>query len=211
MHYRIFIFAVLLMGSVSRADILPPEIATGAISPNGQSVIRVRHGKVFRYALDTKSNTFTLVKQFNLRDPSPQFVYVSDHGDVVCIWLSDPGAIELYSSKGVSLRQWNLGDFLSHDQIQCCAQTGATTQWIDEAKFYDRDFVFRGPSQRVRRVASSYTLMRTGNPTAIFAFILDCKTAKLTEDRDEDRTEPSDAPKDRASRIDNGNHNAGPR
>ncbi len=181
MRFRVFIVTLLFVGSVASADMLPPAVATGAISPNGQCVLRIRHGKVFRYTFDNASSTFVLAGQFKLRDPSPQFVYVSDEGDVICISLSESEAMELYSPKGLSKRKWDLSEFLSRDQIKCCPKTGATTQWIDEAKFYDREFVFYGPSQRIRRMVASYTLMRRGDPSAEFAFALDCHAAELTE------------------------------
>lgn len=159
----------------------PPDSATSGVSPDGKAIVRLRHEHLHHYEFDSEKDVYRLAKRFKLEHNDPQYLYVSNSGDVVALYLHRSAAIDLYAPDGNLRKSWTLSDFMSREQIAACARTGATTQWVDEAAFYDREFVFRGPSRRVRRVSSSYTIMHSGDPDSVFAFAINCESSKLVE------------------------------
>ena len=81
------------------------------------------------------------------RAPS-EFLCVSDDGQYVAFvnigrydweFLEEhngmPLAVRIYRADGKLLKQFILSDVLSEDEIDCCAETGSTIQWLDGVEF----------------------------------------------------------------------------
>jgi hypothetical protein len=77
------------------------------------------------------------------------------------------------------VKSWNLNEFLTASQIEACAKTGATLQWLDEGAFLEQNFYFKGPSHRIRALNPSFTIMRGVDAKVTFSGLLDAENATI--------------------------------
>ncbi|MEM6691864.1 MAG: hypothetical protein AAF664_20715 [Planctomycetota bacterium] len=190
MLVRIFLLICLVASARAYADMEPPSVATAAVSPNGRFVVRLHEGEALRFSQATAVDAYKLEARFKVVGEGPQFIFVSDSADILFVYLDERTSIQLYDLNGQLRKTWSLNELLTQKQIGTCMRTGATIQWLDEAAFFDRRLAIRGPSCRVRCVASSYTLMSRGDPDAQFAFAIDCKTPEVERITMDENTEP---------------------
>ena len=118
---------------------------------------------------------------FTLTGKLGQMLYVSNAGDLILISLGEKDTIRLYSRAGTLAKSWDLKEILSKDEIQSCAKTGATLQWIDEGSFHDRTFYCHGPSRLIRALKPPYTVLRGANVKVTFSATLNAENARLTK------------------------------
>lgn len=183
-------------GLPARGDMVGPTPATQATSPDGNLLVRIKRVtpnngneaeqdaprfKVSYYAYHEATDTYAVASHFTLTDRLGQMLYVSNAGDLVMITLGRDQAIRLYTRQGQLAKAWDLADFLSKREIRSCAATGSTLQWFNEGLFYDRKFYVYGPSQWVRALPASFTLMRGVDPQVTFSATIDAATAELTK------------------------------
>jgi hypothetical protein len=193
--------SVILFISSATADFAGPASATKAMSPDGNLLVRIMPAKnaqdddekpmynVVYYKFDAAKEGYSKHSEFALKDYPGQMMYVSNAGDLVIISLSEKEAVTLYSPEGKRLKAWDLADFLTKKEIEGCAETGSTLQWLDEASFGGRDLYFRGPSRVIRAMQGSYTVMRGADEKIAFSGVLDVVERKLTKDEPEEESE----------------------
>lgn len=191
----------ILCIATAQADFAGPVVATKAMSPDGNLLVRITPARqaddddeqptynVAYYKFDVAKEIYSKQSAFVLKDYLGQMMYVSNAGDLVIVSLSEKQAVTLYSSEGKRLKVWDLDDFLTKQEIAGCAQTGSTLQWLDEASFGGRNLYFRGPSRVIRAMHVSYTVMRGVDEKIAFSGVLDVKERKLTKDEPEEETD----------------------
>ena len=163
----IFVSLLILVscGQHARSDFLGPSFARHAVSPDG---------------FDQSKDSYIRRSGFELTGLS-QLLYVSNAGDLIMISLCEGDCIRLYSKDGKLVKTWKLNEFLSKEEIEACAQTGATLQWLEEGAFSDRVFHFRGPSRQIRGLTPPYTVMRLPDEKVIFSASIHTATAELVK------------------------------
>jgi len=193
--------AILLL-STATADFSGPAVATKAMSPDGNLMVRITPAKpgddeeekstynVVYYKFDAAKEGYSKHSTFVLKDYPGQMMYVSNTGDLVIVSLSEKEAITLYSPEGKRRKVWDLADFLTKQEIAGCAETGSTLQWLDEASFGGRHLYFRGPSRVIRAMQGSYTVMRGADEKIAYSGVLDVVEQKLTKDEPEEEIDP---------------------
>lgn len=185
---------VLLHMQPARADFVGPSVARHALSPNGQLLVRIKTAKrderskeppkheVSYYEFDASEDSYVQRSGFNLTGSLGQMLYVSNAGGLVLISLRENEAVRLYSKEGKLANSWDLDDFLTEDEINACAKTGSTLQWLEEGAFDDRVLYFRGPSRRVRALSPPYTVMRGADEAVAFSATINSENAMLKKD-----------------------------
>lgn len=181
--------------NVALADFAGPSHAYSATSPDGNLIVRIKDVKaadkankkpsyeVAYYEYDPKFDGYLKRSEFALADYLGHLMYLSDSGDLILVELSEKDAVRLYRRSGELVKKWNLNDFLTRGEVQGCAQTGSTLQWLEEGRFQGRTFSLRGPSQSIRAVSAPLTVMRGVNGTVRFSASIDCEKAKLRKER----------------------------
>lgn len=169
-------------------------MATSAESPNGNRLVRLRSPKIADekhpaksdislYEFDASKDSFVLRSTYSINDYYAQFIFLSNEYDLVLISLGIEGAIKQYSKDGKHVKSWDLNEFLSMEEIAACGETGATLQWC-ESGLIDKDrFYFDGPSQRIRALKGSFSVIRAPNPKIKFSGSIDLRAAKLVRDK----------------------------
>src|SRR5262245_54036541 len=137
------LFLALVWLSTAAGDFNGPESATFAASPNGGLLVRVKaiekqtggqkstDYEITYYNFDAAKDSYVVRSKFRL----PVFghlLYVSDSGDLISVVLDEKDSIRVHSSKGKLEKTWSLADFLKQHEIDNCAQTGSTLQWLEE-------------------------------------------------------------------------------
>jgi hypothetical protein len=194
MRSAVFVFACLLALmplKTTLGDYGGPTAARYAISEDGNWVVRIKTSEkkpeadeyptheVCYYMFDDASDEYVRQTSFKFTDDLPQMLYVSNDGDLLLITLSESNSIRVFSGTGAAMKSWSLEQFLTKEEIAACAETGSTTQWFEEGSFYDRVFVFKGPSRRIRCLKSPYTVMRGSDEKVTFAASLDLKSQTI--------------------------------
>lgn len=189
---------VLLHMQPALADFVGPSVARHALSPNGQLLVRIKTAKrdersneppkheVSYYEFDASEDSYIQRSGFKLTGSLGQMLYVSNAGDLVLISLKENEAIRLYSKEGKLANSWDLDDFLAEHEIDACAKTGSTLQWLEEGAFDDRVFFFRGPSRRVRALSPPYTVLRGADEAVAFSAAINSENAMLKKDEPEE-------------------------
>jgi hypothetical protein len=167
---------IVFLCNLAHADMAPPPYKTNAISPDGSVVVRVTPGKgaenglrdsnaqVSIYRYDKETDTYSRTSQFSLGELRPsEFLCVSDDGH--CVAFVDIGrydweflekhngmplAVRIYHADGKLLKQFILSDLLNEEQINACAETGSTIQWLDGAEFSKEGLSIYGPAKYIR-------------------------------------------------------------
>lgn len=182
---------VLLLVQAARADFTGPSVATHAISPNGELLVRIKTGKgkvnsqnipeheVTFYVLDAAKDSYVRNTSASFTGYLAQMLYLSNEGDLIFVSLDETEAIRLYSKDGKLRKSWDLADFLTKDEIKSCAKTGSTLQWLEEGAFDDRTFSFYGPSRRIRALSPPLTVMRGANFKVTFSGSINAVNAEL--------------------------------
>jgi hypothetical protein len=190
----IVMLLLLFTTSQGRTDLVEPDHARHASSPDGNLIARIKTTKraggskgltehdVSFYKYDSDTNSYTLRTSFHLVANLSQMLYISNFGDLVMITLSEKDAVRLYSKTGKLEKSWDLTEFLTEAEIVACAETGATTQWLEEAEIRDRRFFMKGPSQVIRAVRPPYTIMRGVDSKTTFTASINLETCELTKD-----------------------------
>lgn len=189
---------VLMHAQPARADFVGPSVARHALSPDGKLLVRIKTPKrdenskdppkheVSYYEFDATKDSYIRRSSFDLTGYLAQMLYVSNAGDLILVSLGEKQAVRLYTQKGKLAKSWDLNSFLSKDEIQACAQTGSTLQWLEEGTFYDREFYLRGPSRLIRALSPPYTVMRGADEKVAFSATIDAENVKLKKDEPED-------------------------
>jgi hypothetical protein len=179
----------------AQADFGGPIAATHAMSPNGSLIVRITPPKavdkspiapkheVHYYEFDKSLDGYVHKTTFTLAGYLGQMLYVSDAGDLVLISLEKKDAIRIYGKDGKLAKSWSLTDFLTDAEIEGCAQTGATLQWLEEGAFYDRVFWCKGPSRQIRALLGSYAVMRGEDAKVQFSAAIEISNLTLTKDK----------------------------
>jgi len=193
-------YASLLIAGVANtvwADFSGPTRADNAASPDGNLVVRIEIDKSERppgalrshvvryYEFDASKDSYVRRSEFRLNSLG-QLLFVSNGGDLVMISLGEKEAIRLYAKDGKLVKAWGLDELLIPSEIEACAQTGATLQWLEEGAFFERSFYFKGPSLRIRALQPPFTVMRGANAKVSFSGTVDAKTGKLQMDKPEE-------------------------
>jgi hypothetical protein len=194
----LLLLAILVATAPARADFGGTVHAHSAESPDGNLVVRiVRNGTakssgelaahlVRFYEFDAAKDLFGRKSEFPLTGSPAHCLYVSNHGDLVLVSLNDKDAVRLLSNNGRLIRSWALADFLSGAEINACAKTGATLQWLDEGAFLDREFYFKGPSHRIRALHAPFTVMRGVDLKVSFSGTIDAQSGELLMEKAKD-------------------------
>jgi hypothetical protein len=193
----IFIAALLLLPNAARPDFAGPTVATRAVSPDSNLVVRIEKQraadlkvvkyKVSYYEYDGDSDSYRHTTSFDLGPPLSQLLFVSDAGDLLFVSLAERDAVRLYSKAGKLVKTWSLGDFLSKEEIDGCAQTGSTLQWFESGGFVAnpalgyRAFHLAGPAKTIKALHPPLTVMRGADPNVSFEATIDMTTTKITK------------------------------
>lgn len=197
---------LLVFASSAFADFVGPVTAKAAISPDGSAIVRIsyeklsqkeieeargrsKHGGVFTrkeiatiYSYNPATDSYAKKARIETGHLAPQFLYISNEGDVVFVSLGEKGALHLFSKDGKVRKSWDLLDFLTRREIFACAKTGSTLQWFKNGAFVGRTFYFRGPSRGIQALRPPYTLMRTANENVEFSGSIDAEKADINMD-----------------------------
>jgi hypothetical protein len=195
MSVLILLFLVLCLAPSAQSDFGGPIAATHAMSPNGNLVVRITSPgvladppapvkyEVHYYEFDKSLDGYVHGATFTLAGYLSQMLYVSDAGDLALVSLEKKDAIRIYGKDGKLAKSWSLTDFLTDAEIEGCAQTGATLQWLEEGAFYDRCFWFKGPSRQIRALQGSYAVMRGDDAKVEFSASIDISNLTLTKSK----------------------------
>jgi hypothetical protein len=189
-----FVLLVVLGISSAQADIAGPAIAKTATSPDGNLLVRIagerleNGGTAFvvqYYEFDEAKDAYIRKSELRLPETIPlgQFLFVSNSGDLAIVCLSEREALHLITKDGKKARGWDLKAFLTPGEIEGCARTGSTIQWLDDGAFFGNRFYFKGPSHRIRALEPPFTLMRGVDPKISFSGTLDSTTAELLKNK----------------------------
>jgi hypothetical protein len=176
---------------IAHADFAGPTSMTRAISPDGNTVVRLksdgkreanglRRASASRYVFDEATNTFTHRATFEFSDGLPELIYVSDEGNIVMINLGELAALRAFDTEGKAVGTWDLSDFLTKREIKASAQTGSTLQWFETGRFENDRFLFSGPSSTIKALVPPFTVMRPAKRSVSFTEVLDFKSGEIT-------------------------------
>lgn len=201
------IVTVVFLCDQALADMAPPPYKNNANSPDGSVVVRVTPGKgaenglrdssaqVSIYRYDKETDTYSRTSRFSLGESRPsEFLCVSDDGQYVAFvnigrydweFLEEhngmPLAVRIYRADGKLLKQFILSDVLSEDEIDCCAETGSTIQWLDGVEFNKWGLSIYGPAKYIRGFGPPYPIDFHGHEAEIISFrkTINLKTLEL--------------------------------
>lgn len=180
------------------ADFGGPVSADNAASPDGNLVVRivsdsqedsakeVESHLVRYYQFDSAKDAFVRQSEFRLREWPGELLFLSNAGDLVMISLGEKDAIRLYARNGNLVKTWSLNELLTPAEIEACAQTGSTLQWVDEGAFQGRSFYFTGPSHRIRALQPPFTIMRGTDSKVRFSGSLNAENGTLRINKQND-------------------------
>ncbi|MBL9202161.1 MAG: hypothetical protein JNL39_16745 [Opitutaceae bacterium] len=183
---------LLLITSAAFADFFPPPAASFAASTDGTKVVRVsREGapkqseRVTVYAFNKSKDSYLAVRSFVLTDAhAGEFMFVSDDGRHVVFagigaYIGERGLGVWIFTDGKLAKRWKIEDLLTATEIEGCARTGATLQWLDQASIRDGLLYLHGPARGVRGWGSSFTVMKGRDENVTFSLKIDLAEMKL--------------------------------
>jgi hypothetical protein len=191
---RLLVGAALLIALISRlawADFGGPIPGDNVASPDGNLVVRIVEEAAEKqptdtvthlvrfYEFDAAKDNYVRRSEFRLKEWPGELLFLSNVGDLVMVSLGEPDAIRLYARDGRLVKTWGLKEMLTPGEIEACAQTGSTLQWLDEGAFFGRRFYFKGPSHRIRALQPPFTVMRSADPKASFSGTVDADKGEL--------------------------------
>lgn len=178
----------------ARGDFAGPATAMFAASPDGNLIVRLTVAEnsdaadrpprtlIHYYRFNPSKNDYVPDKVVECSGAWGQMLYVSNAGDVVAVGLSETGSLQIFSPDGKLVKKVDLKQFLTQNEIDACARTGSTLQWLDEGSFAGRKFYFSGPSHLIRAIRGSFSVMRGADEKVRFAASIDAATGELTKD-----------------------------
>ncbi|MBL9186498.1 MAG: hypothetical protein JNK23_03375 [Opitutaceae bacterium] len=181
-----------LITSAAFADFFPPPAALFAASADGTKVVRVsREGapkqteRVTVYAFNKAKDAYLAVRSFVLTDAhAGEFMFVSDDGRHVVFagigaYMGERGLGVWIFTDGKLAKRWKIEDLLTATEIEGCARTGATLQWLEQGTILDGALYLHGPARGIRGWGSSFTVMRGHDASVSYNFVFDLSKLEL--------------------------------